>query len=55
MQESPVNIQVFLESFAFPGCALSEVVLIPQGGGTGGEVTESSCIVEQGHPHGGFI
>lgn len=55
MQESPVNIQVFWGSFASPGCALSEAVLIPQGGGTGGEVTESSCIVEQGHPHGGFI
>lgn len=55
MQDSPVNIQVFWESFAFPGCAPSEVVLIPQVGGAGGEVTESSCIVEQGRPHGGFI
>ena len=50
-----LDIQVFLESFAFPGCALSEVVLIPQVGGAGGEVTESSCIDEQGRPHGGFI
>ena len=55
MQESPVNIQVFLESFAFPGCALSEVVLIPPAGGTRDEVTESSCIVEQGRPHGALF
>lgn len=34
---------------------LSEVVLIPQVGGTRGEVTKSSCIVEQGRPRGGFI
>ena len=35
LQESAVNIQIFLESSAFSGCALSEVMLIPEVVGIG--------------------
>ena len=45
----------FWKVLLVPGGGVSEVVLILQAGGTRGEVTKSSCIVEQGRPHGGFI
>lgn len=46
---------IFLESFAFPGCALSEVMPILEVVGIGSEAIESSRIAEQGRPLGGFI